>query len=57
MILTQIEQGATEAVEVARQTISIWELTLKGGITMIPLAILWVIAIYLFRIPQIGLVW
>lgn len=48
MILTQIEQGATEAVEVARQTISIWELTLKGGITMIPLAILWVIAIYLF---------
>ncbi len=48
MILAQIEQGATEAVEVAQQTISVWELTLKGGWMMIPLAVLWIIAIYLF---------
>lgn len=48
MILAQIEQGATEALEVAQETISVWELTLKGGWMMIPLAILWIIAIYLF---------
>ena len=48
MILAQIEQGATEAVEAAQQTISVWELTLKGGWMMVPLAILWIIAIYLF---------
>jgi biopolymer transport protein ExbB len=48
MILAQIEQGATEAVEAAQQTISVWELTLKGGWMMIPLAVLWIIAIYLF---------
>ena len=48
MILAQIEQGATEALEVAQETISVWELTLKGGWMMVPLAILWVIAIYLF---------
>lgn len=48
MILAQIEQSATEAIEVAQETISVWELTLKGGWMMIPLAILWIIAIYLF---------
>ncbi len=47
-MLAQIEQGAAEAVDVAQQTISVWDLTLKGGWMMIPLAILWVIAIYLF---------
>lgn len=48
MILAQIEQSATEAIEVAQETISVWELTVKGGWMMIPLAILWIIAIYLF---------
>lgn len=48
MILAQIEQSAAEAVEVAQEAISVWELTLKGGWMMIPLAILWIIAIYLF---------
>ncbi len=48
MILAQIEQSAAEAVEVAQEAISVWELTLKGGWMMVPLAVLWIIAIYLF---------
>ncbi len=48
MIFAQIEQGAADAVEVVQETISVWDLTLKGGWMMIPLAILWIIAIYLF---------
>ena len=29
-------------------TLSFWDLTLKGGWIMIPLALLWFIAVYLF---------
>ena len=49
MIFAQIVSDTVEeTAEVAKQSISIWELTLQGGPIMIPIAILWVIAIYLF---------
>jgi len=48
MIFAQIVTEAAEAVDTAQQSISIWELTLKGGPIMIPIAILWVVAVYLF---------
>jgi biopolymer transport protein ExbB len=48
MIFAQIVTEAAEAVETAQQSISIWELTLKGGPIMIPIAILWIVAVYLF---------
>jgi biopolymer transport protein ExbB len=47
MIFAQIV-SEPEAIDVAQQSISIWELTIQGGPIMIPIAILWVIAIYLF---------
>lgn len=39
--------AATAPVQ-GEQTLSVWELTLKGGIIMIPLAILSVLAVYIF---------
>lgn len=49
MILAQVVTEQAEVVETAaQQSISIWELTLAGGPLMIPLAILWILAIYLF---------
>lgn len=39
---------AIAAQPAGKLTLSFWELTLKGGWIMIPLAILWFIAIYLF---------
>lgn len=48
MILAQIVTDSVEVAETAQQSISIWELTLQGGPIMIPIAILWIIAIYLF---------
>ncbi len=48
MIFAQIVSETVEVVDAAQQSISIWELTVKGGIIMIPIAILWVLAIYLF---------
>lgn len=49
MIFAQVVMEQTEAIDtVAQQSISVWELTLAGGPLMIPLAILWVLAIYLF---------
>jgi biopolymer transport protein ExbB len=48
MIFAQIVTEAAEAVDTAQQSISIWELTVKGGPIMIPIAILWVVAVYLF---------
>lgn len=44
MILTQI---TTDAVA-APQTLSVLDLAIKGGIMMIPLALMWIAAIYLF---------
>lgn len=44
MILAQITTDATTAP----QTLSVLDLAMKGGIMMIPLALMWVAAIYLF---------
>ena len=40
--------ATTPPVVTGSQTLSLWELTLKGGIIMIPLAILSILAIYIF---------
>jgi biopolymer transport protein ExbB len=48
MIFAQIVNESTEAVEVVAESLSVWDLAIKGGWIMVPLAALWVIAIYLF---------
>jgi biopolymer transport protein ExbB len=49
MILLQIVTDAvTEPEAVAGQTLSVIDLAIKGGFMMIPIAVLWVLAIYLF---------
>lgn len=47
MILLQIVTDTT-AVETAEQSISILDLAMKGGVIMIPLALMWVFAVYIF---------
>lgn len=47
MILLQIPLDSA-GVSDAAQSMSVWELAMKGGPIMIPLAILWIIAVYLF---------
>jgi biopolymer transport protein ExbB len=47
MILLQIVTDTT-AVETADQSISILDLAMKGGVIMIPLALMWVFAVYIF---------
>jgi biopolymer transport protein ExbB len=48
MILLQITVDSTATVTTAEQSISIFDLAVKGGVIMIPLAIMWVIALYVF---------
>jgi biopolymer transport protein ExbB len=49
MILLQIVTDAvTEPEAVTGQTLSVIDLAIKGGFMMIPIAVLWVLAIYLF---------
>lgn len=49
MILLQIVTDAvTEPEAVTGQTISVIDLAIKGGFMMVPIAVLWVLAIYLF---------
>jgi biopolymer transport protein ExbB len=49
MTLLQIVTDAvTEPEAVAGQTLSVIDLAIKGGFMMIPIAVLWVLAIYLF---------
>lgn len=49
MILLQIVTDAvTEPEAVTGQTISVIDLAIEGGFMMIPIAVLWVLAIYLF---------
>lgn len=49
MTFTQIVTDTTaEAADAARQTISVWELTIAGGPIMIPIGLMWVVATYLF---------
>ncbi|MBT1700107.1 MotA/TolQ/ExbB proton channel family protein [Fulvivirgaceae bacterium PWU4] len=47
MILLQISTDST-AIETAAQSISVLDLAMKGGVIMIPLALMWVIAVYIF---------
>lgn len=48
-VLAQVDLSPIEASQPAGEiTLSFWDLTLKGGWIMIPLAILWIIAVYLF---------
>jgi biopolymer transport protein ExbB len=47
MILLQIVTDTT-AVETADQSISVLDLAMKGGVIMIPLALMWVYAVYVF---------
>lgn len=47
MILTQIVQD-TVALEAAEKSISVLDLAMKGGVIMIPLALMWLIAVYVF---------
>ena len=49
MILLQIVTDAvTEPEALTGQTLSVIDLAIKGGFMMIPIAVLWVLAIYLF---------
>jgi len=49
MILLQIVTDAvTEPEAVAGQTLSVIDLAIQGGFMMVPIAVLWVLAIYLF---------
>jgi biopolymer transport protein ExbB len=47
MVLLQIVTDTT-AVQTATQSISLWDLAVRGGVIMIPLALMWVIALYIF---------
>ena len=47
MILVQIVTDTT-VVESAQQSISIFDLAVKGGVIMYPLALMWIIAVYIF---------
>lgn len=46
-ILMQVD-FSTQTPQTGELTLSFWELTLKGGWIMIPLVVLWFIAVYLF---------
>jgi biopolymer transport protein ExbB len=48
MILLQIVTDTTAVESAATQSISVLDLAVKGGVIMIPLAIMWVIAVYVF---------
>ncbi len=48
-LLLQVDYNANMAMEPAGElTLSFWELALKGGWIMLPLVLLWCIAVYLF---------
>lgn len=47
MTLLQIVTDTT-ALQPAGQSISLWDLALRGGVIMIPLALMWIIALYIF---------
>jgi biopolymer transport protein ExbB len=48
MILSQIVTDTTTAIQSPDQSISILDLAMKGGVVMIPLLLMWIIAIYVF---------
>lgn len=48
MVLLQIVTDTTAVQSAANQSISLWDLAIRGGVIMIPLALMWVIALYIF---------
>jgi biopolymer transport protein ExbB len=48
MVLLQIVTDTTAVQSAANQSISLWDLAVRGGVIMIPLALMWVIALYIF---------
>lgn len=48
MILVQIVTDSTAVEVAAEQSISVLDLAMKGGVIMIPLALMWLIATYVF---------
>ncbi|HEY0653714.1 MAG TPA: MotA/TolQ/ExbB proton channel family protein [Chryseosolibacter sp.] len=48
MVLLQIATDTTNVIESAQESISILELASKGGVIMYPLALMWIIAVYIF---------
>jgi biopolymer transport protein ExbB len=48
MILLQIVTDTTAIQSASQQSISLWDLAVRGGVIMIPLALMWVIALYMF---------
>jgi biopolymer transport protein ExbB len=48
MVLLQIATDTTTAITSAQESISILELASKGGVIMYPLALMWIIAVYIF---------
>jgi biopolymer transport protein ExbB len=48
MVLLQIATDTTAVVESAQESLSILELASKGGVIMYPLALMWIIAVYIF---------
>ncbi len=48
MVILQIATDTTTAIESAEHSLSILDLLAKGGVIMYPLALLWIIAIYIF---------
>ncbi|HYG03430.1 MAG TPA: MotA/TolQ/ExbB proton channel family protein [Chryseosolibacter sp.] len=48
MILTQIISDSAAAELVTDESISILDLAVKGGVIMIPLALMWIVAVYVF---------
>jgi biopolymer transport protein ExbB len=48
MVLLQIATDTTTVIESAQESISILELASKGGVIMYPLALMWIIAVYIF---------
>lgn len=47
MVLLQIVTDTT-ALQSANQSISLWDLAVRGGVIMVPLALMWIIALYIF---------
>jgi biopolymer transport protein ExbB len=48
MILSQIVTDSVTSIQSPDQSISILDLAMKGGVVMIPLFLMWIIAIYVF---------
>jgi len=48
MTLLQIVTDSASVVTAAEQSISVLDLAMKGGVIMIPLALMWLVAVYVF---------